>query len=176
MQKREIPFNEDGGIDKEVIWKQYGTTLLGLLVCDDFLFAFQIGDGDIAFVNKNGFSKVIEGDKILGVETHSLSKADAWKRAITSITAWDYKTELPSAFIMTTDGFANSFSSDSAYEKTCVDYYDMLNEYGPEVIKNNLKKWLYETSEGGCGDDISMMILYFYHDDAVFKPVPKDEA
>lgn len=45
-----------------------------------FIFAFQLGDGDISFVDNNGFDHPLEDEKILGVETHSLSKIDSWKK------------------------------------------------------------------------------------------------
>lgn len=44
-----------------------------------FIFAFQLGDGDISFVDEAGLDHLLEDEKILGVETHSLSKIDAWK-------------------------------------------------------------------------------------------------
>ena len=47
--------NKDSGVlDKEgnTDWKRFtlcGTTLLGMLITDTFVFSFQIGDGDISF-------------------------------------------------------------------------------------------------------------------------------
>ena len=35
---------------------------------------------DISIVSRNGLNHLLEGEKILGVETHSLSKIDSWKR------------------------------------------------------------------------------------------------
>lgn len=45
-----------------------------------FVFAFQLGDGDISYVDQNGLDHLLEDEKILGVETHSLSKIDSWKK------------------------------------------------------------------------------------------------
>lgn len=174
--KRGLSIEADGKTDYTSVYKQYGSTLLGLLITSEFLFALQIGDGDIAFINKDGFSRVIEGDKQLGVETHSLSKPDAWKKAISIVQKWQPEKEIPCAFILSTDGFANSFKSEEAYQKAAIDYYKLLNQYGPKVIKNYLKKWLYETSEQGCGDDITMYISYCYDESSVFEPEPNDEG
>ncbi len=82
MTKREIPVT-DNLKPEEAIWKQYGSTLLGMLLTDRFAFALQLGDGDITYVDNENVSPIIEGDKILGVETHSISKRDSWKKVLT---------------------------------------------------------------------------------------------
>ena len=33
--------------------------------------------------------------------------------------------------------------------------------HGAETVQANLKKWLTETSELGCGDDITVVMAYF---------------
>ena len=37
----------------------------------------------------------------------------------------------------------------------------MLQEHGAGTVKENLKNWLTETSELGCGDDITVVMVYF---------------
>ena len=64
-------------------------------------------------------------------------------------------------YILSTDGFANSHTSDTEYQKTCKDYLRMLQEYGEDTVQANLKNWLTETSEFGCGDDITVVMVYF---------------
>ena len=63
--------------------------------------------------------------------------------------------------ILSTDGFANSYTSDKEYQKTCKDYLQMLQEHGADTVQTNLKNWLTETSELGCGDDITVVMVYF---------------
>ena len=75
-QKREVPLTETGEKNKAEIYKQYGSTLVGMMITPIFIFAFQLGDGDISIVSRNGLNHLLEGEKILGVETHSLSKID----------------------------------------------------------------------------------------------------
>ena len=70
-QKREVPLTEDGKRNKAEIYKQYGSTLVGLMITPIFIFAFQLGDGDISFIDHNGFDHLLDDEKILGVETHS---------------------------------------------------------------------------------------------------------
>ena len=117
-KKRAIPIIESGEPDLPKVFEQYGTTLLGLVLAKDFLFAFQLGDGDIIFTSQNRVEPVIKGDKILGVETHSLSKIDAWKKAITTVRRPDFDKDVPSMFFMSTDGFANSHKNEEEFVKT----------------------------------------------------------
>ena len=44
--------DEDGNIKWPSVFSLYGTTLLGMLVTDSFVFSFQIGDGDISVATK----------------------------------------------------------------------------------------------------------------------------
>jgi hypothetical protein len=36
----------------------------------------------------------------------------------------------------------------------------MIGEHGFDAVKDNLAKWLKETSELGCGDDITLVLAY----------------
>lgn len=159
--KREKPVDENGNPDKEAVYKQYGTTLLGLMITPSFLFAFQLGDGDILYVNSTEIQPVIEGDKILGTETHSLCKKDSWKKAISVIRNKDIDEDTPYLYLMSTDGFANSYRTQEDLYITCRDYYNLIKEHGFNAVTSNLKGWLSETSELGCGDDITVVMAYF---------------
>lgn len=153
--------NEDGSIKWPSVFSLYGTTLLGMLITDSFVFSFQIGDGDISAVTKGAVEPLVEPEKFLGTETHSLSKPDAWRKAVTSVHRLEAESRESYMYILSTDGFANSYTSDKEYQKTCRDYLQMLQEYGIDVVQANLKKWLTETSELGCGDDITVVMVYF---------------
>ena len=155
---RDVPLDEKGEELLPELYAQYGTTLLGLMLMEDFLFAFQIGDGDIVFASPDGFEPVLEGDKILGVETHSLSKQDSWKKSITAVRRIECRQNLPSMFMMSSDGFSNSYKNEEEFAKTCQDYYEMVNQYGVEAVSENLRNWLTETSSLGCGDDITVLM------------------
>lgn len=80
--------------------------------------------------------------------------------------------------MLSTDGFANSYKNEAEFKKTCQDYYDMIKQHGPSAVDANLKAWLEETSELGCGDDITLLMAYFDKiDDAVESEVDNgDEA
>lgn len=156
--KREKAVDESGSIDKNSVYRQYGTTLIGMLITPKFIFAFQLGDGDILYVDDTEVTPVIEGYKILGTETYSLSKQAAWKSAISMVRIKDINAEKPYFYMLSTDGFANSFKSQEEFYKTCRDYYDIMETHGFETLSNNMKDWLVETSELGCGDDITVVI------------------
>lgn len=159
--KREIQKLEDGSEDLAGIYKQYGSTLLGLMIAEGFIFALQLGDGDICFVRETGLELVIEPDKILGVETHSLSREKAWEKAITTVRRIDLSESLPVIFTLSSDGYANSYKSEEEFHATVKDYLGLLKEHGVKAVEDNLATWLSETSAEGCGDDITMLIAYF---------------
>ncbi|MCD8336514.1 MAG: protein phosphatase 2C domain-containing protein [Lachnospiraceae bacterium] len=159
--KRDKVLDAEGNLDLDSVYRQYGTTLLGLLITPEFLFGFQLGDGDILRVDAEQVQPVIMADKILGTETHSLSSRTAWKKAITVMRSRDETAESPHLYLMSTDGFANSYPSTEAFEQTCKEYFEMIQEHGFETVAGNLKDWLNETSEQGCGDDITVVLAYF---------------
>ena len=165
--KREYPKNENGDIINDEVYKMYGSTLVGLVITSSFIFAFQLGDGDISYVDLDGYHQVLESDKILGTETHSLSKNNSWKSAITLVRRWNSDSNIPSLFMLTTDGFSNSYKNEEEFQKTCKEYFEMINEYGYKTIGSNLKEWLKETSEMGCGDDITVLMAYTYDDTVI---------
>ena len=153
--------------DKEAIYRMYGSTLIGLVITKEFLFAFQLGDGDIVKVSEMGVENIIEADKILGTETHSLSKAQSWKKAITFIKKQEDNEPLPVMYMLSSDGMANSYKNDDEFKKTCSDYFDLLKEHGAKAVSDNLKAWLNETSELGCGDDITALFAYYEKGDCL---------
>lgn len=159
--KREVSFTEKGKKNKEEIYKKYGTTLVGLMITPLFIFAFKIGDGNIIYLDNHEAKELIEGDKILGIETHSLSKSASWKNALTLTRRFDFTANRPYLFMLSTDGFLNSYTNEQEYLKSCRNYFSVLKEYGSEAVASSLKAWLTETSELGCGDDITLMLAYY---------------
>lgn len=66
---------------------------------------------------------------------------------------------------MSTDGFANSYKNEEEFAKTCMEYFEMVNQYGTKAVEENLKKWLSETSIMGSGDDITVLMAYYSVDE-----------
>lgn len=155
-QKRNLAIDGDEKKSEKTVLHQYGTTLIGLMLYEGFLFAFQIGDGDIVHVDDDGVELLIQGDRTLGVETHSLCRDKAWEKAFAVVRRTDV-LKYPCAFMLSTDGFSNSYATAEAFQRTCSDYYCMMKKYGSKEIQTNLQKWLNETSRFGCGDDITWL-------------------
>ena len=71
------------------------------------------------------------------------------------------KSDMPYLYMLSTDGFSNSYKNNDEFIKTCREYYEMIKQHGFDAVKNNLGSWLKETSELGCGDDITLVLAYF---------------
>ncbi|MDE5866971.1 MAG: hypothetical protein K2H31_10285, partial [Lachnospiraceae bacterium] len=69
--------------------------------------------------------------------------------------------KLPVMYMLASDGMANSYKNDEEFRKTCTDYYELLKEHGVKAVADNLRQWLSETSELGCGDDITALFSYY---------------
>ena len=162
---RLFPKKENGENDIPAVYRQYGTTLLGLLVTDTFLFACQLGDGDICMVHDGRAEKLVDPPKILGVETYSISGDRAWMKAETGVRRIRAAAMAPLMLTLTTDGFSNSYESEERFREALADYLNTVLEHGADAVKENLPGWLEETSVMGCGDDITMAAVCFLPDD-----------
>ena len=157
---REVPLKSDGTPDKEKVYRLYGSTLLGVFISKDYIFSLQLGDGDITYIDKELIAPVLTPDKSLGVETHSISGIDSWRRVKSCIQIRKNKTE-PHLYMLTTDGMANSYATQAEFENSCKEYFETIQENGFEAVEDNLNGWLNETSEQGCGDDVTAVFAYF---------------
>ena len=139
----------------------YGTTLLAIAVSDNFAFALQIGDGDILMVDENGLaSHILEVADSLGEATESLCLDDAWKYINTRIISLN--ADMPNVmFILSTDGYANSFIDTQGLIKAGTDFFTILQEEGLDYIDEKLPLWLREASDNGSGDDIAMSLIVY---------------
>ena len=70
-------------------------------------------------------------------------------------------------YMLSTDGFANSYLTEDDFAKTCREYFGMIRGHGFEEVCSNLEKWLAETSELGCGDDTTVVMAYFDRDSEI---------
>ena len=159
-----MPMTQTGEEDLNALYRLYGTTLLGLLIAPTFVFAFQIGDGDITYADDGGVQPVVVADKLLGVESHSLCSREAWKKAVSAVHFQPWEQHLPCAFLLSTDGLSNSYADDEAFGQTCAQYFEALKTYGPDTVEENLPEWLSETSRLGCGDDTTLLMAYLAPD------------
>jgi serine/threonine protein phosphatase PrpC len=134
----------------------YGATLLAVLVTEKFIYCLQLGDGDIVFVRANGKPvKPIEDDKrLLANYTTSLC---------TSTAVQDFRQKFyqrentpPTLITLSTDGYANSFTTYQGFLKVGTDILKMLHEEnGLSKVEESLPEWLASATNEGSGDDIT---------------------
>jgi len=137
----------------------YGTTLLAALATDEFLFALQIGDGDIMLIDTDGVARHVFPDYVnIGEDTESLCMKDSWQYIKTALIPWDVSGGSPMV-MLSTDGYANSFIDGAGLLKAGADFYEIWQGNGLEHINENLPDWLRESSDKGSGDDISLALI-----------------
>lgn len=151
--------NKDIKSIKKNPYVSYGSTLLMVLFIREFIVCYQLGDGDILFVSKSKkVSKPIKRDsRHIANDTSSLCLNKPEKEF--KIKVFRDLNQLLQMIILSTDGYSNSFSSESGFYKVGTDLYDMILEDGFEVIDEHLKDWIEETSNHGSGDDTSVSII-----------------
>ncbi len=162
--KRDFEKPDSGNIKEFTdleIYKIYGTTLIAVLLTPEFIFYFQLGDGSILRLGKNGEVKEIfeTSNEFLGNETASLSLSRPEHYAKVKYEP-EEKLKNIEMLMITTDGYPNSFRTDDDYFKTIKDYHSLLKEKGEKYVKENIKTWLEETSKEGSGDDITVVLVY----------------
>lgn len=155
----------------------YGATLLVVAVTERYLLYWQLGDGDILNVASDGsVSRAMpEDDRLFANETTSLCTGNAWKDFRMVLQSLPEEAEKQPALIMlSTDGYANSYSSAQGFEKVGSDLLRMMRENdGLASVENGLSGWLKETSAGGSGDDITAGIILRL---SALKELPAEEA
>ena len=146
----------------------YGSTLLTVVVTKNYFIFFQLGDGDILIVDhnrnvRNMFSNQDgdSDDRLLIesiVHTDSLCMDNSWLEFKTGI--FDFQAIKPKLILLTTDGYCNSFNSESGFLKIGLDYLALLEKFGYSYLSQNLYHILRQTSREGSGDDISLGLIY----------------
>lgn len=137
----------------------YGSTVLIILLVHDFIVCYQLGDGDILFVSKSKrVSKPIKRDeRHIANDTTSLCLNKPEKEF--RIKVFRDVKHILQMIILSTDGYSNSFSSEKGFLKVGSDLVELISEEGFEVVDENLKDWVEETSNHGSGDDTSVSIM-----------------
>jgi Protein phosphatase 2C len=158
---------KEGEIAKLTIEKNpviaYGATLLAVVVTEFFILYLQLGDGDILCVDSsNQVSSPIKPDpRLIANETTSLCMEQAEKEFRFEFESYPQgiPDNMPSLILISTDGYANSFPSDTEFQKIGRDYRQMIQEQGIKNLEEQLEKLLGETSRSGSGDDITLGII-----------------
>ena len=140
----------------------YGATLLALVATKSFIFALQIGDGDILMIDQSGTARQIldTAESSIGEDTESLCLDNAWKYFRTQIIPWN-SSNGATMFLLSTDGYANSFADIKGFVKAGTDFHHIWQEEGLEYINSNLQSWLRKSSDKGSGDDIALALVAY---------------
>ena len=141
------------------IERRYGATLLAALLAPDLHLYVQLGDGDILTLSEGGAvarPPFPADSQLIANHTTSLCSKDAWR--FVRIHFQPIVERPPALVMLATDGYANSFADNAAFEQVAKDIYGSIQQDGPASVASQLPGWLEATSQGGSGDDISVVI------------------
>jgi hypothetical protein len=164
--KKEQITKRPGGLSNEGL-TAYGSTLIIVVIQNSFILYLQLGDGNILLVSPTGeIDKPLpKDDRLFGNETTSLCLPESWSDFRFRLLPIDSTNPPPALILLSTDGYANSFSQDSEFEKVGKDILEIICEHpdgiqeGISSIRENLPIWLNIASEKGSGDDTTVGIL-----------------
>lgn len=140
----------------------YGATSLTVAVEEEFILYLQLGDGDILNISSGGevIKPLAEDPRLLANETTSLCLPTAEKDfrfLVQKISA----EQSPAMILISTDGYLNSFSSETGFFQAGTDILQMLSDDGGfDAVNDNLKAWLEEATQMGSGDDCTLAVIY----------------
>lgn len=164
---QQYPFREDelSGVSEkarqkyeagERLQSAYGTTLIGVVLAEDFWMGLQIGDGKCVSVSEKGeFAQPVPWDEkcFLNVTT-SMCDADAVKEF-----RYCFSRSLPAAVFIGSDGIDDCFAGN----EKLYDFYRLVLQsfvkMDEETAVAQLREYLPSLSEKGSGDDMSVGIL-----------------
>ncbi len=154
-----FPENKTSAQPDSSVERRYGSTLLAALLTPRLHLYIQLGDGDILTVSEEG--KVtrppsLADSHLIANYTTSLCSKNAWRFVRIHFQQIDKKP--PFLVMLASDGYANSFADDTAFERVGKDIFGTIQQNGPAAVASQLPGWLAETSEAGSGDDISVII------------------
>jgi hypothetical protein len=135
----------------------YGATLLAVVAMEQQIVYVQLGDGDILCVADDGrTSRPLPPDpRLAGNQTTSMCMPEAWREFRADI----QKAPLPALILLSSDGYANSFRSDSDFLQIGPDYLQMLRQRGAAALSAELSDILGDASASGSGDDITLGLI-----------------
>jgi serine/threonine protein phosphatase PrpC len=137
----------------------YGATLLAMAVTPSYILFSQLGDGDILTVSPTGkVTRPLKFDpQIQGNATTSLCTINCEGSFRFAIRAAD--SEEISLIMMSTDGYANSYTSDREFRTVAGDLLNYFREGGDDLVNEHLETWLRHASRHGSGDDITAAVV-----------------
>ncbi len=138
----------------------FGTTLLVSCVLTECILYWQLGDGDIAIINRDNSLTLPMADdaRLLGNDTTSLCSSKPWQDF--RFTFMPLVDTSPKALFLVTDGYKNSFKLTEGFYQALADISEFIDTDGAASVQQALAGWLNETSQQGSGDDITLAVIY----------------
>jgi serine/threonine protein phosphatase PrpC len=155
--------NKKGSLAQQAILKRphsaYGTTLLAVLVTENYILFLQLGDGDIVTVSEAGeASRPLPPDPAsFGNETNSLAGENSWQDMRVCFQA--HNGAPPALIVMSSDGFGYSYRDDEAFFAVGPDILQQIRSDGLDSVRERLPEWLETATRQGSGDDITVGII-----------------
>ncbi len=134
----------------------YGSTLSLAVINRKNIFGFCLGDGDVLFKLKDKIELLEDENHAKGDATDSICQSES----IMNARYFEFDAKLVDCFMLSTDGYKNSFESKDDFKQVIDDMYVILKDSGAKSIREGLENWLDETSIKGSGDDITACFLY----------------
>lgn len=152
--KEKRPFTNDE-FEKIKIESYYGTTLIIGVLCQDFSFGLQIGDGSLVMINEMGEIEmpITDDDSHPANITASMCNSNAYELFNSY-----YRFDSPIALMVSTDGLYTSFASRHGFEEYNLIALSLVGDMqnAQSSIKSNLEK----RTKFGSRDDISLSIVF----------------
>jgi len=124
-------------------------------------YAFKIGDSDLFVDFGEGFVKPIKDDpKCFLNETTSLCNSKAYDSFC--FPEEEFLGKAPLSVFASSDGVANSFSSEEYLSRFYGQIQFSFNEDGEFIGERDIKNYIPELSERGSGDDVSIAGIVTY--------------
>lgn len=135
---------------------KYGTTLLIVMIKDDYIFYLKLGDGDILIKQDNNIKRALPYYKQNIVDC--LAEEKAYEKMICKV--MNYEKSIRNIIIYS-DGYENSFIS---YKSMVNEIDNTLIKYNKNIfskmkLEKNYDKYLSSLSENGSLDDISIIFV-----------------
>lgn len=141
----------------------YGSTVLAAVVTPRFVLYFQLGDGDILVVPRPGeetLRPIPPDEHLIANETTSLCLEPEKAIGACQVRFHFIQGEFPSLILLSSDGYSNSFTTATGFERVATDLLAALQSEGQEWVERQLPDWLAAASSAGSGDDVTLAVLW----------------
>ncbi|MEU7136554.1 protein phosphatase 2C domain-containing protein [Streptomyces sp. NPDC046261] len=137
----------------------YGATLIGAVLTPQLFVAWQLGDGELTVVERDGEVRLplAPAEADLGDDTESLCSREAWRLVRVHWAPIVAQDRTPRFIALSTDGLSKSFASDEGFVQFMAGLDTRLSGDGVEGVRTALPDWL-ATAARHSGDDTTLAV------------------